>query len=261
MARYLLRTLVLGALCFGCAHDAGVKKAGKIYESGEVTTDVKRFLDRTSPPGVEEKYVIGIGDRLDVVFFLHRDLTTLGLLVRSDGCITLPYVGDVAAAGLTPMQLDSTLTARFSEVLREPDLAVIVANPAQKLVYVLGQVKMPGAVQFENKLSLLQALAVAKGFDRGAKTKHVVLIRRDGLDGIVGVEINVASITEGKNLADDIWLRNYDIVYVPKTRLQSAAEFMDILNDVVFAPTDMVLRGWQVQVMWEHVQYLRSGEE
>jgi polysaccharide export outer membrane protein len=255
MSRYFAVILVLVAFSVGCAsRNAGLQTAGNLPEAG----DAQSLLDSASPPELDDDYVIGVGDRLDVVFFIHKDLTTLNLLVRDDGRITLPYVGDVPAVGFTPMRLDSTLTERFSEVLREPILSVIVRDPAAKYVYVLGQVLQAGEFRFDTKISLMQALARARGFGRGAKASHVVVIRRDGPERIVGVEVDVGSITKGKRYANDIWLRNYDIVYVPKTRLQSASEFVEIVYDVLFPPTDLMLRGWTAQVMFQQLDYLRA---
>ena len=255
MARYMAIALAAAVLSIGCASKkAGLDPRGKLYTSSEV----QDFLEHTAPPQAEENFVIGCGDRLDIVFFVHKDLSTNDLLVRSDGRITLPYVGDVRAAGLTPMQLDSTLTVRFSEVLRDPNLWVIVREPAQKLVYVLGRVHRPGGFTFETRVSVLQAIALAGGLERGAKTTHVVVIRRDGPERIVGAEINLAAVTSGYNVENDIWLKNFDIVYVPATRLQSASEFVGIVYDILYPPLDVVMRGWSVQVLYQQLDYLRS---
>ncbi len=257
MTRRLAIILVLAVLSIGCAaRNVGLEPRGKLYTSD----DVKGFLESTAPLEAEEEYIIGIGDRLDVIFFVHKELSTLGLLVRSDGRITLPYVGDVRASGMTPMRLDSTLTVGFSEVLRDPNLSVIVREPAEKLVYVLGQVERPGGFKFQTRVSVLGSIALAGGLSRGAKTTHVVVIRRDGPEKIVGVEINMAMVTSGNNVANDIWLKNYDIVYVPKTRLQSAGEFVEIVYDILFPPLDLALRGWTVQVLWQQLDYIQSRQ-
>lgn len=249
--------LFLAALSAGCSsNNAGREKPGELYEQDQLG----QFVEDTDPLESQEDYVIGIGDRLDVVFFVHKELTTIDLLVRSDGRVTLPYVGDVDAAGVTPMQLDSTLSYRFSEVLREPNLSVIVRAPADKLVYVLGQVKAPGGFPYDTKLSVVQAIALAGGIERGAKTSHVLVIRRKGPEKIVGIEVNVASITSGYNVQSDIWLRNYDILYVPKTRLQSAGEFIAIINDILYPPVDLLVRGWQIQVMKQQLDIIRARE-
>ena len=257
VGRLLSIIAALVVLCAGCSsNNAGREKPGELY----ARSDLAAFVEDTDPLESERDYVIGIGDRLDVVFFVHKELTTVDLLVRSDGRITLPYVGDVDAAGVTPMQLDSTLTYRFSEVLREPNLSVILKAPAEKLVYVLGQVKAPGGFPYDTKLSVVQALALAGGMERGAKTSHVLVIRRKGPEKIVGIEVNVASITSGYNVQSDIWLRNYDILYVPKTRLQSAGEFIAIINDILFPPVDLLVRGWQIQVMKQQLDVIRARE-
>lgn len=255
MKRSLSLILLLIVTSVGCAaNQPQVKAGGEVYRNDQVA----EFLRETEAVDSGNVYIIAIGDRLDVTFFVHKELSTVDLLVRSDGCITLPYVGDVAAVGLTPMQLDQTLTTKFSDVLRDPNLSVIIREPAEKFVYVFGQVKKPGGFPFATKVSLLQALALSSGLDRGAKTKHVLVIRRVGPARIVGVEVNVSEIVKGHNVNQDFWLRNYDIVYVPKTRLQSTSEFIEIINDVLFPPVDIVLRGWQSTLMWQQIDYLQS---
>jgi len=257
MTRVIAIVVCLAAVSAGCGtKNAGRDAQGELYKPNELG----KFVEETTPVESERDYVIGVGDHLDVVFFVHKELTTLNLLVRSDDRITLPYVGDVIAAGVTPMQLDSNLTDRFSEVLRDPNLSVIVRQPAQKLVYVLGQVKAPGGFPYENSVSLLHALALAKGLDRGAKTTHVLVIRRKGPEKIVGIEVNVKAITTGSNVQNDIWLRNYDIVYVPQTRIQSLAEFVTIMNEIIYPPFDIVFRGWQIQVLQQQLEILRLTE-
>ncbi len=255
MNRWLALALSLVVLSQGCSsQNAGLEPRGEFYKK----TELAEFVKDTTPPETENDYIIGVGDRLDVVFFIHRDLTTKNLLVRSDGRITLPYVGDVMAEGHTPMELDSTLSARFSEVLRDPNLSVIVGEPAEKMVYVLGQVKNSGGFEYETSLSLVQAVAKAGGFVRGAKQQHVLVIRREGLNRVVGAEISVKEITSGYNVQRDIWLRNYDIVYVPKTRLESAAELMQTVGDILGPPVDIIWRGWQIQVWQQQYELLRG---
>ncbi|MCH7548128.1 MAG: polysaccharide biosynthesis/export family protein, partial [Candidatus Krumholzibacteriota bacterium] len=156
--------------------------------------DLDQFVEDTNTLAqgvVQEEYVIGVGDLLDVVFMYHNNLTTRNLFVRRDGRISLPYVGDAVAAGLTPMTLDSVLTKGFAEILHEPNLSVIVRQPAKQKVYVLGEVNAPGKFFFDDELSVVQSIAVAGGLLRSANAEHAILIRRQGLNGSVGIEIDV----------------------------------------------------------------------
>lgn len=191
-------------------------------------------------------YIIAVGDELDVVFLYHSDLTTRELIVRSDGRISLPYVGDVMAAGYRPMQLDSVLTSHFSEILRDPNLSVIVRSSVEKMVYVLGEVQTPGGYPFETSVSLLQSIALANGLKSSGKADHTVVIRREGVTRIIGVEVDVNAITRGEALHQDFMLRNNDIVYIPKKRLHSVRDFMEAINLIISPPIQTYLRGWEI---------------
>lgn len=242
--RYLPFLFFLTLVLTGCATP---NPARHVDEGGDVYANdqVDRFV-ATTDPGAVQNYVMGVGDRLDVNFFFHSDLTTNDLLVRPDGRITLPYVGDVLAAGFTPMQLDTLITQQFSEILKDPNISVIVRQTRDPRVYVTGLVDRPGEYTFEQYLSLTQALAMAGGFSRGAHTEQVVVLRRQSLDRVVGVQINVQAIFDGQRLQDDIPLRNMDVVYVPKTALESVAQVMDAVSDITLPFRDALFGTWQV---------------
>jgi len=229
---------------------------GQVFDQREVS----EFVSTTqAPQGILPEYYIGVGDHLDVVFFFHEDLTTQNLLVRTDGRITLPYVGDIMAAGNTPMGLDSLLTQQFSEILRDPNLSVIVREVPDQMVYVLGEVPHGGGFDFDRHITLVQALARAGGLDNGAKTNSVLVIRREGLNKIVGVQVDVKAILNGETISDDFMLRNYDIIYVPKTRLKSAAEFMTLVYDVIEPGANLLLRGWTLSLVQQQVDFRESA--
>jgi polysaccharide export outer membrane protein len=223
--------------------------------------NLRKFVEDTAADQGLDEYIIGVGDLLDIVFFFHTELTTRDLIVRSDGRITLPYLGDVKAAGTTPMELDSVLTSSFLEILREPNLSVIIRRPREKTAYVMGQVNRPGGILFDNQLSLLQAVASVGGLAPGAKANHTLLIRRDGPSKVVGIEVDLKSIIKGEAMQNDLWLSNFDIIYVPKTRIQSVADFTRIVNEIVAPPTGLVLRGWQFKVTQQQLELLRDDIE
>jgi polysaccharide export outer membrane protein len=228
---------------------------GKMYESQEL----EQFVEESAPPVPQEtEYVIGIGDQLDIVFVYHTNLNTRGVPVRRDGRISVPYVGDTMAAGLTPMALDSVLTAQFAEILRDPTLSVIVKEEAARLVYVLGEVERPGGFEYKDQITLVQAIAIAGGTKESAKEAHTVLIRREGLDRIVGIEIDVKSILSGSAIQNDVLLRKYDIVYVPKSPIYSVAEFATQVNEILRTPLGLVLTGWQIRTLQANYEYFNA---
>ena len=242
----------------GCS--GGVKGADR-SEGWYDAESVGQFVADTSKPvapAVEPEYVIGVNDVLEVVFLYHNNLTTRDLIVRRDGRISMPHVGDQMAAGVTPMVLDSVLTVRFSEVLRDPNLSVIVSEPAPQKVYVLGEVNTPGRIEFNDEMSMLQAVAEAGGVKPGGMTNHAVLIRRQGVTQITGVEVDLRSAANGSKLTNDLRLRNYDIVLIPKHPIYSAAEFMTAIGDIINVPLDAVFKGWQIANLKENYQFYRT---
>jgi polysaccharide export outer membrane protein len=242
----------------GCG--GGVKGADR--SAGWYDADsLAQFVADTSvpaPPVLEPEYIIGVGDLLEVVFLYHTNLTTRDLIVRRDGRISMPYVGDQMAAGVAPMVLDSVLTARFSEVLREPNLSVIVTRPAPQKAFVLGEVNMPGKFEFTDEMTMLQALAMAGGAKAGGMTNHAVLIRRHGISTIVGVEVDLRAAVNGSIMSNDLRLRNYDVVFVPKHPIYSAADFMEQVGDIINVPLDAVFKGWQIANLKENYQFYQT---
>jgi polysaccharide export outer membrane protein len=232
---------------------------GQMYESEALGDFV-----RDSAPAVPEtrQYVIKVGDVLDVVFLYHSNLTTLQIPVRPDGKISLPHVGDAQAAGLTPMALDSLLTDRFAEILKEPNLSVIVKDTVKKRIYVLGEVQSPGGREFARDVSIIQAIAQAGGLTKEAKANHSVLIRQEGDAKIIGVEINVDAILSGSALYNNIQLRDQDIVFVPRTRISSVVEFAEAVKTILDLPLDWYFTAWQIRNMQASYEFFsdREGE-
>lgn len=254
--------LVAVALCplvaGGCG--SGVKGADRSQGWYDTEALAEFVTDTAGPtaPLLEPEYIIGVSDVLEVVFLYHTNLNTHGLKVRRDGRISLPYVGDHMAAGITPMELDSLLTVRFSEVLRDPNLSVIVREPALQKVYVLGQVRVPGRYEFDDELTMVQAVALAGGVEAAGMAQHAVLIRRRGVSQIVGVEVDLRSVMNGSAMGNDVRLRNYDIVYIPKHPIYGAADFAQEISRIITVPLDAVFKGWQIANLKENYQFYRA---
>ena len=242
-------TAIVAACSSGVPADSGA--AHEMYPRQELG----EFAQETgeAPTGTQE-YVIGVGDVLDIVFVYHHNLNTRGVPVRHDGRISVPYVGDAVAAGRTPMELDSVLTVRFSEILREPTLSVIVKEEAARLVYVLGEVRKPGGYPYKDRITLVQSIAAARGALKSAKTAHTILIRREGLNKIVGIEVDVKSILRGESIQNDLLLRKYDIVYVPKSAIYTVADFARQVDAIM----DPFLTGWQIRTLEANYEYFTS---
>lgn len=168
--------------------------------------------DRQGPQAAEpvdpNSYIIGAEDILAVRVWRENDLNTL-VSVRPDGRITLALVGDVEAAGLTPLQLTARITEAYGKILNKPEVMVEVRQVRSKRYYISGNALRTGPMPLITPTTVLQALSSA-GFREWAKTNKIVIMR-----GTERLKFNYKDILKGKNLQQNVYLRDGDHIYVP----------------------------------------------
>jgi len=125
---------------------------------------------------VSANYVIGADDSIQVAVWREPNLSST-LPVRPDGNITMPLVGDVPAAGFTPMQLATNITARLKEYVTDPVVSVSVLGVHSKRVFLIGQVLTPGPLTMTAGMTVLQAIAAGGGLAPYADKKHMYILR------------------------------------------------------------------------------------
>ena len=154
-------------------------------------------------------------DQIHVRFPYHpeQDPKTM-ILVQPDGNINLDAVGTIKAAGLTPDELGSVIVEKVSNRLRDPQVAVTVAQYAPRKVFVGGEVNQPGPVIIQEGMTPLQAIFDRGGFKDTAQRDGVVLIRDAGSESPQIGRIDLfTSLENGK--PEVITLLTNDVIYVP----------------------------------------------
>lgn len=137
--------------------------------------------------------------------------------VSHDGRISFPLLGEVAVAGLTPMEVEAKLTARLREYLLDPHVAVAVKEHRSRRVYILGRVAKPGAYELphDRPLSVVEAIALGGGFTKIAARDRTRVIRKANGEMRTFV-VPVSRITSGEE-STDLSLEPDDVVFVPET--------------------------------------------
>ena len=151
------------------------------------------------------------GDKLRIEVYKDPQISQT-LQIRPDGKITVPLIGDVAAAGRTPVALRDSITTSLKEYITNPVVTVIVVEFEPQSVSVMGEVARPGPVPIKGKLSVLEALAVAGGFKDFANTKNIT-IRRPTASGVQIIRFNYRDAVKGEG--KPLYLQPGDIVIVP----------------------------------------------
>jgi polysaccharide export outer membrane protein len=167
------------------------------------------------------QYRIGPGDSLK--FFVWKEPDLSGeLVVRLDGKVTIPLLGDTEATGRTPEQLAAEVSKALKRFLAAPQVTVGLVASASGRFYVLGQVARPGDFPLRGRTTVLQGLALAGGFREFAKTDSIVIVRQDkgfflpkGRPSETFINVNYKKLESGKDLGENIVLRPGDTVLVP----------------------------------------------
>jgi len=152
------------------------KPVGTAGTTADVAPVSRSVPTSASSEASSTDYRLGAGDKLRIEVYKDTQLSQ-SLQVRPDGKITLPLVGDVAAAGRTSMELRDSIVASLKDYIKEPVVTVIVVETAPQVVYISGEVTKPGPVTISGPLTIVQALAMAGGFTDFANRKEILILR------------------------------------------------------------------------------------
>ncbi len=180
-------------------------------------------LAPVSPAG---PYTIKPGDTLDVKFFYNPELNET-VQVRPDGFISLQLVDEVKAADLEPRELTKKLVDLYSRELKKPVVTVIVRSFDSQRVYVGGEVNQQGLVTMPAGLTALQAVMQSGGFRNTAQPSETLVIRKGPDRRPVPIRVDLSALIDGEQNGSDFKLQPEDIVYVPKSPIAKANQFVN----------------------------------
>ncbi len=162
----------------------------------------------------DAEYVIGKEDVLAVQVWREPELSRV-VEVRPDGNISLPLVGEVAAAGKTPLQLQKTLTDLLGTYMTAPEVSVIVQDTRSQRFSILGQVMRPGAYPLSKPMTVLDALALAGGFRDFAKSEKMFILRINADGSRKRIPVSYKKLISVKGMSQNVELQVHDTLVIP----------------------------------------------
>src|SRR5688572_4616689 len=171
-------------------------------------------VGQAHPTTVNPDFTIGREDVLSINIWGEPEISSPKVVVRPDGKISLPLVNEIEATGLTTKQLQDRIQDGLKEFLESPLVNVAVTEIHSQSVYILGEVDKPGAYPLGSPTTVLELIAKAGSFRELARTKKIVITRNEGARQ-VQLYFNYKDFLEGRNLQQNIRLKNGDIVIVP----------------------------------------------
>lgn len=161
---------------------------------------------------VTNDYLLGPEDILEISVWKDEALTKQ-VVVRPDGKISFPLVGDIQASGRTTKQLQEELTEKITEYVPDPVVTVMVLEVNSLKVYVVGKVTQPGEYKVGKCINVMQALSMAGGLTPFADSDDIVILRNNG-GKQEKIKFDYGNVSKGKDLEKNIELQAGDVVVV-----------------------------------------------
>lgn len=158
-------------------------------------------------------YLIGPQDVLHISVWGEENLDREAL-VRPDGGISFPLVGNMQAAGKTTSELQQDIEAEIQEFVPQAVVTVGIEEIAGYTIFVIGQVNQPGQFTLGRYVDVIQALTLAGGLTPFADENEIKVLRRQGGKEVV-LPFNYSAVKAGEELSQNVTLQSGDTVVVP----------------------------------------------
>lgn len=177
----------------------------------------KEILDEANRP-VTKEFLLGPEDVVEVTVWRNQDLSRT-TVVRPDGMISLPLIGDVQASGLTAAQVADRIAKRLTEFKENPSVSVNVKEVNSYFIYVMGEVTKPGKYPLKSYATVLQGVSLAGGFTPYASRNSMAVLRTirngKGEEHQVRIPAGFDDLVKGKGRVGNFTLMTGDTIVVP----------------------------------------------
>ena len=193
--------------------------------------------DRSDLVSLERPYLIGAFDRLLIDVFGIEELSKKEVQTDASGRISFPLAGVVEAAGRTPAEVEAILKERLrSRFVRDPQVTVNLKETVSQVITVDGQVREPGLYPVIGRMTLMRAVATAKGTAEFAKLDDVVVFRTVKGENLAAL-YNLKAIRNGAYPDPEVFAN--DVVVVGDS--QARRIFKDVLQVIPLITTPLIV--------------------
>ncbi len=172
-----------------------------------------------------QRYQLRKGDAFELEFAFSPELNQT-VTIEPDGYITLKSMGTIKAEGLTVPELTTSVERAYTGILHDPVVTVDLKDFEKPYFLAAGQVGKPGKYDLRSDLTVTEGVAIAGGFTDASKHSQVVLFRPDSNGVTEARVINIKKMMSSRNLAEDIYLRPGDMIFVPQNRMSKIQRYL-----------------------------------
>lgn len=180
-------------------------------------------------PAASNSFRIGEEDEVEVSVYGHPDLTKTQI-VRPDGKVAVPLVGDVQASGVLPDDLRAEITQQLAKYVKDPAVTVIITKYNSKKISVLGEVRTPGLLRLSTDITLLEAISRAGGITENADLQGAMLLRAGRI-----LPVNFERLMRAGDFSQNVVLSPNDVVLIPNITDKKAFILGEVRKPLVVA--------------------------
>lgn len=219
----VIQSVVIALLHLGVANNVPLRA-----QEAAAASKPLEMRGQTASAGLLEmsgRYRLSSGDVMQVTFPYVPEFDQT-VTVQPDGYVSLRSVRDVFAQGLTIPEFMAALREAYLPVLREPTVTVALKEFEKPFFIAAGEVARPGKFELRSATTVTQALAIAGGVTKAAKSSQIVLFRRFSEQLLEVKTLNAKKMLARRDLSEDQLLRPGDTVFVPTRALSKLSAFI-----------------------------------
>ena len=208
--KYALSFIVVFLVACGQTPTKTVSTDAAINNNSTAKADNSKVVDKDA---ASTDYIIQPGDILEISVWKEKDLQR-DVVVRPDGGLTFPLIGEIHAAGKSIDEFQKIFTKQLSRYIPNPSVTVMSKQVLGNKIFVIGEVNKPGEYVVNRNIDVMQALSLAGGLSPYASERKIRILRRiNGKQQSIKFQYN--KVKKGKALNQNIVLQGGDIVVVP----------------------------------------------
>ena len=197
--------------------------AGTISDSSPALTGVRRPLYRLCKSDVL------------VISFTFSPEFNQTVSVQPDGYIILKGVKPLSVEGTTVPDLQELISSAYTGILRDPEVTVLLQDFDKPYFIVGGEVNRPAKYELRSDIRVTEAVAIAGGLTSRAKHSQIVLFRRVSDELVESHLLNVKTMLQSRNLAEDLHLRTGDFLFVPQNMISKIKQYLPTSSMSMYA--------------------------
>ncbi len=209
-----------------------------ISESGVDPNTIEQATKRANEPVLQTpnpRYLLRVGDIIEINFRFTPEFNQI-LTIQPDGYISLRELADLHVAGKTTPELAQMLQKKYSGILKDPVIDVVLKEFEKPYFIAQGELGKPGKYELRGDTTVLQAIGIAGGINEKAKHSQVLLFRQISDQWVSVKKLDMKEMLATADLSEDLHLRPGDMIYVPKNTLSKIKDFIPKTSIGVYTP-------------------------